>query len=211
MQRRLSMLFVVSGASACAHSATFPGEHPTSHICVVRHAEAYKNLSPPPADMSPDELDALTPAGWDRARELGERAPRPVSELWASPTQRTQQTAAGMGLSAPVKVEPGLRPLEGDLSWNERETAWAEGKDPRPEGGESLADGAARARALLDRLQAELLPAEHAVLVTHGDIAPILIGELRGTPLLERPRRDHLDTGEMVCLPLGSSRPDAAE
>ena len=39
-------------------------------VCVVRHAEAWKNVEPRPEDASPDELDRLTPAGETRARAL---------------------------------------------------------------------------------------------------------------------------------------------
>ena len=45
---------------------------------------------------------------------------------------------------------------------------WKAGKDPRPAGGESLADGNARATAAIAELAAQY--AGHAiVVVTHGD------------------------------------------
>ena len=173
-------------------------EAPASQVCVARHAEAFKNLEPPPPDMTPAELDALTPRGARQAAALRERLPGPRVRVWASPAGRTRQTAEA--LSGAVTVTEALRPNDGDLSWAERREALARGEDPRPPGGESLADGAARATALLERL--ELSGGEHAVLVTHGDVAPLILGHLAGTPLLERPRRHGLETGQMRCAPL---------
>jgi broad specificity phosphatase PhoE len=190
--------------AGCTEGPDGATETPTSRLCVVRHAQAYKNLDPRPAGMSPEQLDSLTPDGEAQARALAGALPDGVARLWSSPARRTRQTAERLGLPVPVRVEPALRPLEGDLPWDQRMAAWSRGEDPRPEGGESLADGAARADALLRRLRAELEPGEHAAVVTHGDLASILLGELRGTPLLERPRRDTLGTGQMRCLPLGA-------
>lgn len=172
-----------------------------SQLCVVRHAEAFKNLDPAPAGLSPEQLDALTPRGEEQARRAGAALPAGVERVLTSPAGRARETAAWLGPWTP-EVEPALRPLDGDLPWSERERAWAAGEDPRPPGGESLADGQARARALLDRLRAALPPGRHAVVVTHGDLGPVLLGELRGTPLLARPTRDALPGGGVVCLPL---------
>jgi broad specificity phosphatase PhoE len=121
----------------------------------------------------------------------------------SSPAGRARQTAALIaGGESAVEVVAELRTLDGDIAWSERTRAWHAGDDPRPAGGESLADGHARVVALLDGLRAKLRPGERAVWVTHGDIASLALGELRGTPLLERPTRDTLDTGAHACLPL---------
>lgn len=175
----------------------------SSQLCVVRHAEAFKNLTPPPDGLTAEQLDSLTPNGETQARAAGTRLPRGVRVLASSAANRAQQTARGLGLDVEVAIDPALRPLEGDLSWDARVAAWSRGDDPRPDGGESLADGAARVRALLTSLRARLRDGEHAVVVTHGDIAALVIGELRGTALLERPSRHELGTAEVACLPLG--------
>lgn len=175
----------------------------SSQLCVMRHAEAFKNLTPPPEGLTSAQLDALTPNGEAQARAAGTRLPRGVRVLASSPAHRAQQTARGLGLEVEVAIEPALRALDGDVAWDTRVAAWSRGEDRRPEGGESLADGAARVRALLTSLRARLRDGEHAVVVTHGDIAALVIGELRGTALLERPRRHELGTAEVACLPLG--------
>lgn len=173
-------------------------------LCVVRHAEAYKNLSPPPEGLSAAELDRLTAQGEAQARALSERLPRPVALVWSSPAGRAQETAALLAslVEMPVEVKEALRSLDGDLSWSARLAAWDRGADLDPEGGESLAEGDARGRALLTALRAALPAGSHAVVVTHGDMAPTLIGALTGAPLLSRPRGEAIGTGEMRCLPL---------
>lgn len=155
--------------------------------------------------MSPEQLDTLTPAGETKARALKAELPAGVTHVWTSPTKRTRQTAALLGLQEPV-VAIALRPLDGDTPWGSRVAAWAQERDPRPEGGgESLADGAARVHALLAHVRETLRPGAHAVLVTHGDIASLPLGELRGTPVLRRPTQDTLGTGQAACLPLSGA------
>jgi broad specificity phosphatase PhoE len=169
-----------------------------SQICVVRHAEAWKNVEPRPDDRDPD---TLTPDGESQARALAPQLPKGVALTWASPTQRAQQTAALLGTGA-VDVAAELRPLDGVLDWESRLGHWSRGEDPRPPGGESLADGQRRAQRLLTGIRKQLEPGAHAVVVTHADLASVILGELRGTPLLERPTKDTLATGEHACLPL---------
>lgn len=167
----------------------------------MRHAEAFKNLDPPPEGLTEAELDRLTPAGEVAARAAGATLPGGVVAVWASPRGRTRQTAALLG-AGDVLVDEALRPLDGDMAWSEREAAWSRGEDPRPPGGESLADAQVRAADVIARLRAQLGPGQAAALVTHGDFGPVLLGELRGTLLLERPEADGLNTAEVRCLPL---------
>jgi hypothetical protein len=61
-----------------------------------------------------------------------------------------------------------------------------------------------------DLTAAQLDPGDHAIVVTHADIAALLVGELRGTPLRERPTTDALGLGEAVCLPLSASGEEVA-
>lgn len=201
----LLLLTLLGCAIACTKRPLVQSDAGTSILCVVRHAEAFKNLDPPPADMTAEELDSLTVDGKRQAHELRKSIPRGVTRVWSSPANRARETAAQLALRPPVVIEPALRQLDGEISWDERTTAWSRGEDGRPDGGESLGDGAERVREMLDRLREELSPGEHAVIVSHGDIVSLILGELRGTPLLDRPTHDRLSTGELSCLPLPSA------
>ena len=197
-------LFIAATFGACsgAQLAEVPNEaHAT--ICVVRHAEAFKNLDPRP-EMSAEQLDSLTPAGEAQALALVDVLPRIDASTWvaSSPTGRTQATAALLAPDAEIIVDVRLRSLDGTMSWDDRVAAWSAGQDPRPADGESLADGQARVLALLDDVRAETSGDGVAVIVTHGDIAALVLGELRGTALLRRPTTDTLSTGTAVCVPL---------
>lgn len=190
--------FLALTAAACSRPPPLPAT-----LCVVRHAEAFKNLDPPPAGLDPVGLDTLTPRGEVQALAVRDALGAGPVRVSSSPAGRARQTAALIaGGADTVEIVAALRPLDGDIEWSERSQAWRAGDDLRPAGGESLADGRARVAALLDALRAKLGPGERAVWVTHGDIASLVLGELRGTPLLERPTRDTLDTGGHACLPL---------
>jgi len=186
----------------CASSPELSEQAEPQVVCVVRHAEAFKNLTPVPDGMKAQDLDALTPRGEADASALAVRLPPRLEVVLSSPTRRTRQTAEGLAGAVRVEVSEALRPLAGGPLPAPRGELWRAGEDPRPEGGESLADGQARVVALLDQLRAELPPGGVAVLVTHGPIAATILGELRGAPLLMRHRTDDLATGEMRCLPL---------
>ena len=198
-------LFTAFTTAACGGSQaprpTTDGAAATvAQLCVVRHAEAYKNLNPLPASLSPEELDSLTEHGESQAIALRADLPANVGAVWSSPTNRTQQTAGLLGLDLEVVVDGDLRSLHGSMPWDDRVAAWAAGDDPRPDDGENLADGAERARDLVQRLRDAVQPGASAVVVTHGDISTVIVGELRGTPLLDRPTVDAVATGEMVCI-----------
>jgi len=167
---------------------------PTLRVFVVRHAQAWKNVPSMlrPRPMSADELDALTPKGLERAEALGkELAGRDVVAVYASPARRAQQTAAAiaqsLGLRAPI-VSESFRTLDSGsderlASGSVRMKNWTAGRDPRPEGGESLADGYARAASAVAELATR--HAGHAVVVvTHGEIASSLLTKAAGQELL---------------------------
>lgn len=198
--RPTSLLLLTLLAAACSRAPS-----PPPMLCVVRHAEAFKNLDPPPPGLDPVRLDTLTPRGEAQARAARDALGAALARVSSSPAGRARQTAALIAGERAVEIEPALRPLDGDIAWSERTRAWSAGDDPRPAGGEALADGRARIAAKLDALRATLAPGERAVWVTHGDVASIVLGDLRGTPLLERPTRDTLDTGAHACLPLGGT------
>lgn len=174
-------------------------------LCVVRHAEAFKNLDPNAhpevAAMSKADLDHLTTRGQSQADALVARLPAERVSVYASPASRALETAERLQRGS-VTVTDALRTLDGGPSLAEREAAWRRGEDPRPTDGESLGDGAQRLDAFVDTLREEALPGATIVLVTHGDIAPLLLGAVEDLPLLERPLRITLGTGEMRCVPL---------
>lgn len=188
--------------SGCGGAAVAPVAQAAAgpQLCIVRHAQAFRNLNPPPAGMTPDQLDALTPEGEAQAGRAGERLPPGAAAVYSSPARRTRQTATRLGRGEPL-VAAELRPLEGSLSYSDRLVAWQRGDDPRPADGESLDDGLTRIRGLLARLRTEVPADAHVVLVSHGDIAPLVVGELRGTPPLARPEQEAFETAQVVCLP----------
>ncbi len=169
-------------------------------LCVVRHAEAFKNLQPPPAGMTAELADSLTPRGREQARAAGSSLPAGITAVFTSPAGRARETAQGLAVEPAAEVAAALRPLDGTVSWDDRLAHWAGGADPRPAGGESLADGWARARALRDEVARA--PGGHVVFVTHGDVAALLLGDADGVPLLERPATINLANGEARCVPL---------
>ncbi len=167
---------------------------PALRVFVVRHASAWKNVPSQqrPRRMSADELDALTPQGLARAEAIGkELAGRDVVAVYASPARRAQQTAEAiakvLGLGAPI-VSEAFRTLdtgsdERVASGSARMKNWKSGRDPRPAGGESLADGYARAASAIAGLTTK--HAGHAVVVvTHGEIASSLLTRAAGQDLL---------------------------
>ncbi len=189
--------------SGCATSSSRGAAPPT--LCVVRHAPSYHNLSPPPEDMSAETRDALTPEGQRMAEALGAELTRAhqITRVRSSPLGRARQTAAALEEAAQVttQVEPALRPMGGDMTWEARDAAWARGEDPRPAGGESLSDVQARVRGMLQSLRVDARAGTTTVLVTHGDTASVVLGELAQTPLLQRPRAHTLGPGQARCAP----------
>ena len=195
-QRCAFALFVMFAATLAdgRSIAAEPSPAPALRVFVVRHAQAWKNVPAllRPKTMSADELDALTPTGVARAEAIGkELAGRDVVAVYASPARRAQQTAAAiaraLGLGAPI-VSESFRTLDtgsdpNAASGSARMKNWKAKQDPRPPGGESLADGNARASAALAELATK--HASHAiVVVTHGEIASSLLTRAAGQDLL---------------------------
>jgi probable phosphoglycerate mutase len=158
-------------------------------VVLVRHGQAYSNLSPAPA-LSPEELDRLTDLGREQSRRAGEALRgRGASVVLTSPAGRAHGTAreiAGV-LGIDVRVEPRLRPLDlgtapdgKELSWDQRIAEWKAGKDPVPPGGESLDQLGERVAGLVASLRAEG-PGRTVVLVCHSDVVAAYLGELSDT------------------------------
>lgn len=123
--------------------------------------------------------------------------------MWSAPTGRVRQMAQGMAGAIDASVVPELRPIAGEMAGEERFGMWARGEDGWPEGGESLADDQARVLSVLARVRRELGEGGRGVGGTHGDIAALMLGELEGVPLLERPGGQMLAPGR--CAVYGFS------
>jgi probable phosphoglycerate mutase len=163
---------------------------PALRIYVVRHAQAWKNVSSAqrPPGMTDEKLDSLTEKGFARAGAIGrELADAGVARVVCSPAQRARQTAGEiasvLGLGAP-EARDEFRPLDhgterraADYRW--RISNWNAGRDPRPEGGESLSDALARAAAYLEAARTGAGNGA-LVVVTHGEITAALLSKAAG-------------------------------
>ena len=112
----------------------------------------------------------------------------------SSDLQRCRDTAGRIGL--PVRLDPRLREIdlgawsgltlaEAAQRFPEEDAAWRRGEDIRRGGGETYAEVADRAMAVLDDLIAEGLPTDPdglVVFVLHGGTARSLIGRILGLP-----------------------------
>lgn len=204
---------LLSMLTACTWGALEPQPTPAEEspepeaaerqLCVVRHGEAHKNLGVPIEELPRGAWDSLTEAGQEQAREAGASLPRPVGMLISSPTGRTVQTAELFELELTVQLDARSFELGGDAPFQDRLDAAQRGEDLQPEHGESFELGAIRQRALLEYLREATPKGHHAVVVTHGDVGPLLVGEALGTPLLERPTKHGLSLGQVRCVSLG--------
>jgi probable phosphoglycerate mutase len=176
-------------------------------VYVVRHGEAYRNV-PHPADMPEQKLDSLTPKGLTQAASAGKFLKgKSVAAVIASPTGRTRQTAQpiceALGLqegyaqdAAFASLKAGKTPDGEPVSWAWRQEQWKAGRDPRPAGGESLADGATRAVNAIGQL-AKKYPGGSVVIVSHGEICAALLGRAEDTPMCERYELHDVPTGSV--------------
>jgi len=163
-------------------------------VVLVRHAQALSNLSPRP-DLSPEELDHLTPLGRDQARAVGRVLTAfEIDALLTSPAQRAIETTeiVGAALKLEGRVEQGIRPLElgrardgSPLQWPARQAAWQAGRDPRPPGGESLVDLGERVRGVILSAR-DVYPGGTVVLVAHSEVIGAFIGLVQEAPPPER-------------------------
>lgn len=143
---------------------------------LVRHAEAWRNVEHP-ADMTPEQLDSLTPEGQQQAARLASRmAAHAITTLLSSPANRAQQTAAALAtperpavISQALGTMPPCQLADGTAAdWAYREAEWRAGRSPNPEGCEALD---AYGREVLATLENALFATDGmAVAVTHGDV-----------------------------------------
>ncbi len=176
------LLGATSLALSLAATASSPerAQEARRRVCIVRHAESFKNLEHPPAHLSEAELGGLTEAGKAQARTTRERlALGKAARVFASPVQRAQATAAIIAAGRPVKSWTALQYLEDDGS----------------------AEQALKAlRAEIERALSSTPAPNPLVLITHSDISALLLGEPAGTPIAERAKVHALNTGAFECV-----------
>lgn len=176
----------------------------------MRHAESKKNVVHFPWTPE-EELDTLTAEGRRQAVAIGDFLNgKGIVAILSSPAGRTRETAKAIGqvigLKTGYEVDPACASLRGgksqdghQISWAWREKQWALGQDPRPEGGESLADGELRAKGGLKKL-AEKFPEKSVMIVSHGDICAALLGYAANTPMPKRYVTHDVPTGSVSEL-----------
>ncbi len=179
-------------------------------VYLVRHAESRKNIWHLPW-TSEEQLDTLTAKGRKQATVIGSYLRnKKIVAIYSSPTGRTRETAKIINeiLEQPesmvveeafASLRGGRRPDGIPVSWDWRKQQWASGKDPRPEGGESMADGVKRVTRVLEEL-IEQFTGKEIVIVTHGDICAALIGVARHTPVPDRYAAHQVPTGSVSTL-----------
>jgi broad specificity phosphatase PhoE len=192
----ICMILLTGPGCAPAFSQGAKGEAGAFILFVVRHGEAYRNL-PSHAHMPRERQDALTQAGVEQARKVGRYLrDKGIVAVVASPTGRTRQTARivslEIGLGGVYSEDPAFRSMkkgrtpEGKpVSWSWRSLQWEAGRDPRPQGGESLQDATSRAVLGVNTLM-DKYPGKAVAVVTHSDICAGLAGRAKNTPYHQR-------------------------
>ena len=164
-------------------------------VYLIRHAEAYLNLEPPPAAMTPEQMDALTEEGRLQAESVGKALKgQPLAVVLHSPPRRTRETAEILvgARSLPVRPEPRLRRIDygtteagKPLELSDRARMWEIGRDIAPKDGESLVGVGQRMVGLIDSLRTSHAGSAVAA-VTHAEVIAALLGHLDGTPGAQR-------------------------
>jgi ribonuclease H / adenosylcobalamin/alpha-ribazole phosphatase len=192
----ISLLMAATLASSPPDALSGLGAVPKDSVRVllVRHGQAYSNLDPKPK-LAPAQLDRLTALGQAQVKRTAEALRgRGVTAILTSPAGRARETSEILRttLGAPAaSVEPRVRPFElgrspggKPLGWDEREAEWNAGRDPVPEGGESLRQLADRVLDLVASFN-RTRPGQTVVVVTHGEVIAALVGALKGQPTRE--------------------------
>lgn len=213
---KVILIFLLVVANGC-HSqqvqkdanSVFHGDMVLS-VYLVRHAESKKNVAHLPWTPE-EELDTLTVKGRRQAAAIGRfLKDKGIVAVLSSPADRARETAQAIsqviGLKRGYEVEKAfasLRPGKdrdgNQMSWAWREKQWAQGQDPRPEGGESLLDGEIRAKNALNRLS-ERFYGMAVVIVSHGDICAALLGHAENAPMSKRYVLHNVPTGSVSEL-----------
>ena len=183
----------------------------TATILLIRHAahvELGRTLTGRRRDV------ALSAEGLEQAEIVADLlAVEPIAAVYSSPRERAYYTARQIAeahelevrISDPLdEVDFGewsgrsFDELEGDPAWSE----WNESRGTaRPPGGESMAEGVARASAALEAIAAEH-PGESVACVSHCDIIRGVVAHYLGLPLDHMLRLD-VDPASVSRLALG--------
>jgi broad specificity phosphatase PhoE len=161
--------------------------------------------------MDKEKLDSLTPRGIEQARKTGAYLKdKNIFAVISSPTGRTRQTARiiaeEIGLKGSFSEDSAFssmkkgRTSKGKVAgWSWRTAQWRAGRDPRPEGGESLEDATKRAVQALKVLIGRY-PGKVFVIVTHSDICAGLAGYAGDTPYPERYEKYKISPGSVINI-----------
>lgn len=163
----------------------------TVRVYLVRHGEAFSNLTPPPPNMSEKDMDGLTVKGQEQSAAVGAALKAvDLSLVLHSPTNRTKQTATGLvgSRSVSLRDERDLRRIDNGkgqggkpLELADRVAIWKAGNDPRPLEGESMVDLGERMLKLVQSLRKDHA-GKGVVCVTHAEPIAALLGHLKSTP-----------------------------
>jgi len=193
----LLTLLLTAQLAAEAPSATPAGLGPVPveavRVFLLRHGQAFTNLDPAP-NLPREQLDRLTELGHAQSRRAGE-ALRPIriERVLTSPAGRARETAQDLKtlLGWPVDVESRLRPLDVGKApegfedpWDWRIAEWEAGRDPTPDGGESMQ---AMGQRVLDlALSLARKPGRSLVCVAHSEVIAAFVGAVDGTAAAKR-------------------------
>jgi|RhiMetdeSRZDD1v2_1073273.scaffolds.fasta_scaffold414736_2 broad specificity phosphatase PhoE len=189
----------------------------TVRVYLIRHGQALSNLEPPPApSAAPQGLDHLTALGQAQTRKVGSvLLGRGVKLVLTSPAGRARESAENIASAlggVPLRVEARIRPLElgtdgagKPLSWEDRGKEWKAGRDPVPQGGESMAQVGDRVMAVVKGLRTEA-PASSVALVAHAEVIAAFVGAITATPPAQRypPTAPHASVTVVEARPDGS-------
>lgn len=184
----------------------------TTTFFLVRHA-AHDNLGGFLAGRSPGIR--LGKAGRAQAERLAQRMTRESFDaIYASPRERTQETAAaisaacGIGpvVTAEALDEIDFGPWSGetfdglntDPAWRQWNSARSLSRTP---GGEAMIDVQRRVVGLMETLAASN-PGKRLILVSHGDVIKMAVSYVLGLPIDSWPRFE-IDAASITILTTG--------
>lgn len=169
----------------------------TTTVLLVRHA-AHDQIG----KILCGRMDGirLNADGREESRLVAQRLSRePISAIYASPLERTIETARAIAAATGVGIQPDGDLLEIDLGeWTGR--SFAELRDDprwaawncrrslvRPPGGETMREVQARLQRWLERIQSAH-PNEHIAAVTHSDVIKAMAAHVLGFSLDQHTR-----------------------
>jgi broad specificity phosphatase PhoE len=183
-------------------------------LILVRHGESEANAA---GLLSGRAESALTEHGRSQVARLSALLPG-TGRLISSPLGRARDTAAALGLDAPVEIDERWIEVDYGALEGEPVTAvpsdlwrqWRSDPDFRPPGGESLAEVGVRVRAACEELFARsgsgARAADDVVVVSH--VSPIKAAVAWALAAGdELAWRLHLSTASITCVAWGVDRP----